>query len=414
MPTSGDHAAELALRRAAPGRIIGCMADDRVELERRNRELSILHAIADALNRQTDLRRALQTTLSQVADLFGLETGWVFLIRDDGNPYLAASQNLPDPFVDEPERMEGDCYCLDSFLAGEMDAAANAGIITCSRLKHIVSLADGLRYHATIPLYAQETDGVRRKLGVLNVASAEWRALTGDDLRLLHTVGDMVGIAVERAHLFERSAELGALEERNRLAREIHDTLAQGLSAIAMQLETADALLDQAAVQRARAAVQQALKLSRANLEEARRSVLDLRAAPLEGRTLSEALSALLKDCAVRWNLKTALDMAGVHRPLPARVEVTLYRIAQEALTNIARHAHARHATLRLAMTSDRIEMIVEDDGVGFDPAQPMPGRFGLTGMNERARLAGGSFKVRSGPGASTRLEVWLPLGGDG
>ncbi|MCL6511979.1 MAG: hypothetical protein K6U78_15015 [Anaerolineae bacterium] len=85
------------------------MADDRVELERRNRELSILHAIANALNRQTDLRRALQTTLSQVADLFGLETGWVFLIRDDGDPYLAASQNLPDPFVDEPERMEGDC-----------------------------------------------------------------------------------------------------------------------------------------------------------------------------------------------------------------------------------------------------------------------------------------------------------------
>lgn len=391
------------------------MADDRAKLERRNRELSILNAIADALNRQTDLRQALQTTLAQVADLFGLETGWVFLrsIHDDGKTYLAASQNLPDAFVDEPERMEGDCTCLDSFLAGEMDAAANADIITCSRLKYIVSIADGLRYHATIPLYAQESEGERRKLGVLNVASADWRDLTGDDLRLLHTVGDVVGIAVERAYLFERSAEMGALEERNRLAREIHDTLAQGLAAITMQLETADALLEQPMAQRAQVAVQQALKLSRANLEEARRSVLDLRAAPLEGRTLCEALVALLKDFAARTKVQTRFEGAGTHRPLPARVEVMLYRIAQEALTNVVRHADARHVTLQLTMTPDQVAMDIEDDGVGFDPAQPTPDRFGLMGLSERARLGGGSFEVKSSPGAGTRLEVRLPLVGN-
>lgn len=384
------------------------------ELERRNRELSILNAIADALNRQVDLRQALQVTLSQVADLFGLETGWVFLrsMRDDGNTYLAAAQNLPDPFLDDPERMEGDCTCLDSFLSGEMDASANADVITCSRLKHIVSLADGLRYHATIPLYAQESDGERRKLGVLNVASADWRDLSKDDLRLLHTVGDMVGIAVERAHLFERSAELGALEERNRLAREIHDTLAQGLAAITMQLETADALLegDGTGAARAQAAVQQALKLTRANLEEARRSVLDLRAVPLEGRTLCEALMALLKDIEARARIKTQFEGAGSHRPLPARVEVTLYRIAQEALANAARHAHARHIILRVAMMPDHVAMSVEDDGIGFDPAQPTPDRYGLVGLSERAKLAGGALEVRSAVGEGTRVDVTVPL----
>jgi two-component system NarL family sensor kinase len=382
------------------------------ELERRNRELSILNAIADALNRQVDLQQALQVTLSQVADLFGLETGWVFLTGDDGNTYLAATQNLPDVFWDEPDRMEGDCDCLYLFLAGRMDAAANAEIITCSRLKHIVSLADGLRYHATIPLYAQEVEGVgmRRKLGVLNVASADWRDLSDDDLRLLHTIGDMVGIAVERAHLFARSAELGALEERNRLAREIHDTLAQGLAAITMQLETADALLEGDAASRAQAAVQQALKLTRANLDEARRSVLDLRAVPLEGRTLCEALIALLKDFEARAKVKTQFEGVGTHRPLPARIEVTLYRIAQEALANVAQHAHAQHVTLRVAMTPDHVEMSVEDDGVGFDATQPAPDRYGLTGLSERAKLAGGALVVHSSPGTGTLVDVMLPV----
>lgn len=104
-----------------------------------------------------------------------------------------------------------------------------------------------------------------------------------------------VTIAIERARLYERSVQLGASEERNRLAREIHDTLAQGLAAIALQLESAEALLEAGTdTKRLRHAIRQALTLARANLEEARRSVLDLRAAPLEGRTLSDALASLL------------------------------------------------------------------------------------------------------------------------
>ncbi|MCS6847144.1 MAG: GAF domain-containing sensor histidine kinase [Anaerolineae bacterium] len=383
-------------------------ASPTAEPARYNRELSILNAIAGALNRQVDLRQALQTTLAQVADLFGLETGWVWLMRDDHSAYLAAAQNLPRPFVDEPARMEGSCYCLDAFLAGEMDH--DARVITCTRLKHIVAIADGLRYHASIPLFAQGEGTQRRRLGVLNVASAEQRELTADDLRLLHTIGDMAGIAVERAQLFERSAALGALEERNRLAREIHDTLAQGLAAITMQLEAADALVEGGRTAQARAAIQRALRLARANLEEARRSVLDLRAAPLEGRTLREALLALLKEHGAHWQIEARFDGAAAQQPLPARVETALYRIAQEALANAARHARARRVALHLTIALDQAAMIVEDDGVGFDPSQSPPDRCGLIGMRERARLAGGTFEVRSSPGAGTRVAVKLPL----
>jgi two-component system NarL family sensor kinase len=140
-----------------------------------------------------------------------------------------------------------------------------------------------LRYHASIPLCAHG-----KKLGVLNVASPDWRQLSAADRRRLDTVGDQVAIAVERARLFVGQAEFGATVERIRLAREIHDTLAQGLAAITMQLETADTLLEAGAgLDRIQQAVGQALSPARANLEEARRSVLDLRAAALEGRTLA-------------------------------------------------------------------------------------------------------------------------------
>src|SRR5215217_7165609 len=207
------------------------------DLRRLNHELSVLNEIARELNRSVNLGEALGFTLAQVAELLGLRTGWIWLMNEDSSePYLAAAQNLPPALANDPRRM------------------------------------DGLRYHASIPLYAQE-----KKLGVMNVASPGWRSLSPEDLKLLYTIGDLMSIAVERAGLFARSIRLGAVEERNRLAREIHDTLAQGLTATALQLESADALLD-AGSEKAREPLRRALSLTRSNLEEARRSVLDLRA----------------------------------------------------------------------------------------------------------------------------------------
>jgi two-component system NarL family sensor kinase len=383
------------------------LESDTDKLRRRNRELTILNAIAQALNRSVDLDQTLQAALAQVAELLDLRTGWIWLLGEEsGESYLAAAQNLPPALADNPHRMEGSCYCLDTYRAGDMEGAANVNVITCSRLWGLVDGTDGLRYHASIPLYAHG-----KELGVLNVASADWRELSPEDLRLLYTVGDLLSIAVERARLFARSAQLGAAEERNRLAREIHDTLAQGLSAIALHLETADALLEAGAdPQRVDQAVRQAMTLTRANLEEARRSVLDLRAAPLEGRALAEALAALAEKWAAQEDLQVDFDAVGGHRPLPVRLEAGLYRIAQEALTNVARHSGARRVTLRLVTTPDQARLSVEDDGRGFDPAQVSAGRYGLVGLNERARLLGGMLRLESSPGAGTRVEVVIPL----
>ena len=373
---------------------------DHAALERRNRELASLNRIAEALNGSVQLDEALQTTLALVGELLDLHTGWVWLLRENSTEsYLAAAYHLPPALAHNPATMEGSCYCLDSFNDGDLHGATNISVVTCTRLRGLVAGTDGLRYHASISLHAHG-----RKLGVFNVASADWCELSADDLRLLHTVGDLLGMAVERAQLFARSAALGAVEERNRLARELHDTLAQGLVAVLLQLETADALLQSAApIHKARHQIAQALAMTRANLDEARRSVLDLRAAPLEGRTLAEALHHLA-DAPHPFSLHVQISGAG--QPLTPRLEIGLYRIVQEALNNVRQHAQAANVTVQYSATPTAITLVIEDDGLGFDPTQPRPNHFGLIGINERARLLGGTMSVQSAAGTGTRITV--------
>lgn len=390
---------------------MGGPTDERKNLERRNHELSVLNAIARELNRSVDLDEALEFTLAQVAELLDLRTGWIWLAGEDSpQTYLAASRNLPPALSNNPSLMDGSeyCYCLDSYGRGDLSGAANVNVLACTRLSGLVDGTDGLRYHASIPLYAGE-----EKLGVMNVASPDWRSLSERDLHLLYTIGDLLSIAVERARLFSRSARIGALEERNRLAREIHDTLAQGLTATMLQLESADALLHAGGgFERARQPLRRALNLTQANLEEARRSVLDLRAALLEDRPLAEALEALMSRWEAETGLEARFEAVNGARPLPPRVEVALYRVCQEALANVARHAAADRVTVRLVVTPERVRLGVEDDGRGFDAEQVPAERHGIVGMRERVNMLGGVFELHSAPGGGTSVGATVPLEG--
>ncbi len=371
------------------------------------RELTILSQVAAALNREVDLQRALNTALVSIVELFALKTGWIFLLDEQGKFYTAATLHLPPALADHPRRMGGTCYCLDSFEDGEMAGADNIDAIICSRLKDLKMGTEGLRYHASIPLYAQD-----KPLGVLNVASPDWRKISRADLRLLHTVGDLMSMAIQRTRLFRQSAELGAIEERNRLARDIHDTLAQGLSAIILQLETADAHLETSSPPNndVHVALQKALALARENLAEARCSVQDLRATPLEGKTLAQALRELLSAHAADTAAKTQLEVIGSAPPISVRVEIGLYRIAQEALTNIQRHTQAQQVDVQLILTPERVRLVIEDDGRGFDVYHIPVGHYGLLGIRERARLLNGRVDIASTPGTGTIIEVTVPL----
>jgi two-component system, NarL family, sensor kinase len=379
---------------------------DSEKLMQRNRELAILNEIAQALNRSVEMEQALNTVLSEAAELLNLQTGWVWLIREESDEsYLAAALNLPPGLARNPQLMEGSCYCLDTYQAGDLEGAANVNVVTCSRLKKLVDGADGLRYHASIPLYAHG-----KQLGVLNVASRDWRELSSDDLRLLYTIGDLLSIAIERARLYERSAEMGAIEERNRLAREIHDTLAQGLAAIAMQIETAEALLEGGAnPARASQALHKALLLARENMAEARRSVMDLRAGLLEGRSLAQALAHLAESYTREGRLQVEFRLSGEQRTLPARLEVGLFRIAQEALSNVEKHAGVDSCMVELSSGPDQVRLTVRDRGAGFDPQTVSSARFGLRGIAERVRLLEGELHIDSRPGGGTTIEVVAP-----
>ena len=378
-------------------------------LRRRNHELSVLNEIARELNRSVNLSQALEFTLAQVAELLGLRTGWIWLVDEDTlRPYLAASRNLPPALAENPSRMDGSgyCYCLDTYKKGDLEGAANVNVLTCTRLKGLVDGTDGLRYHSSIPLYAGS-----KKLGVLNVASPDWRSLSPEDLQLLYTIGDLLSIAVERARLFSQSTRLGALEERNRLAREIHDTLAQGLTATTLQLESADALLDAGGgSERARTPLRRALALTQGNLEEARRSVLDLRATPLEDRPLAKALEILVNRWEAETGVSASFKAVNGGRPLPPHVEAALYRICQEALANVTRHAGAEQVIVRLVATPEKVWLAIEDDGQGFDISEAPEDRHGLVGMRERVEMLGGALELQSGPGEGTRVEVTVPL----
>jgi two-component system, NarL family, sensor kinase len=376
------------------------------------RELAILNAVSEALNSSPDVRKALELTLSLVADLLGLRTGWVWLLDQETDRFYDAAERELPPYLQERVRMAGRrrCWCIDDFRDGEL-TPTNIDVMECSRLQPAfrgksAALAAGLRYHASIPLYFQD-----KRLGIMNVTGPEWRKLTAAELRLLSTIAYQVGISIERARLAEDATRLARAEERTRLAREIHDTLAQGLTAIALNIEGAMHRLESDPDQ-ARERLGRALAMARENLEDARRSVLDLRGASrLEGKPLADALAGLARSFTSDSGVPVRVAAAASQR-LPLRVETELFRVAQEALTNIRKHAHAREVELALRKRGGTLTLSVRDDGRGFSPRKLRSDGLshGVVGMRERAKLLGGRLQISSAPGKGTRIVARVPL----
>lgn len=375
------------------------------------RELEIVNAVAEALNSSPDVRQALERTLSLVADLLGLRTGWVWLVDQQTHRFYAAAERELPPYLQERVRMAGRrrCWCIDDFRDGEL-TPSNIDVIECSRLEPAfrgksAALAAGLRYHASIPLYFQD-----KPLGIMNVSGPEWRKLTAEELRLLSTIAYQVGIAIERARLAEDAMGLARAEERARMAREIHDTLAQGLTAIALNIEGAMHRLE-THPNEARERLGRALAMARENLEDARRSVLDLRgAAQLEGKPLTEALAGLAREFTSDTGVPATVESSNLDG-LSLRVESELFRIAQEALTNVRKHARAHRVQIGLRRRGTTLSLSIVDDGRGFSVTGVRRGDGqGVIGMRERARLLGGRLQISSSPGKGTHVTARVPL----
>jgi signal transduction histidine kinase len=218
--------------------------------------------------------------------------------------------------------------------------------------------------------------------------------------------------------LLDQAREAGMLDERQRMAREIHDTLAQGLTGIITQLQAAEhASDDPAGWQRH---VSAAVGLARESLSEARRSVHELRPKQLESARLTEAVA----EVAARWSqlhgIPAQVTETGPVRPIPPEAEVALLRAAQEALANVANHAQASRVWLTVSYLDHEVALDVRDDGDGFDPAhvdiatasaEPrLAGGFGLVAMRERIERMSGTLQIESEPGAGTAISARVPL----
>jgi NarL family two-component system sensor histidine kinase YdfH len=199
--------------------------------------------------------------------------------------------------------------------------------------------------------------------------------------------------------------DLTRAEERRRMARELHDTLAQGVAGLVLQLEAVDSHLDQSNIERARSIVHQAMASARATLAEARRAIDDLRAETTPD--LADDLRRETGRFTEATGIPCALEMELIDG-LSAPLGEALPRMVAEGLRNVARHARAGRAWVKLVIAAGALMLEIGDDGVGFDPARGLsiPGHYGLLGLRERARLAGGSLEIVSAPGQGTRLLI--------
>jgi signal transduction histidine kinase len=273
----------------------------------------------------------------------------------------------------------------------------------------------------SIDLLATEASGARlivplvfkgATIGVLELQESPIGSFTSEDARLLQPFADAAAIAIENARLYEQAHMSATLAERNRLARELHDTIAQGLTAVTMQLEAAQRSFERDPA-RARARLGRAHELARQSLEEVRRSVWTLAAPLIDG----QSLSAALEDLTVRFSSRTGLPASYEHQGMPPRIghaaATQVLRIAQEALQNVEKHAHASAVAVGSAADDRQLRVWVRDDGIGFAPGAPASGNgngFGLLSLRERARLAGGTLTVESAPGTGTHITVTVPL----
>lgn len=265
----------------------------------------------------------------------------------------------------------------------------------------------GIRSELAVPVRAGGT-----VVGVVDIESRALGAFDEGDVSTVQILADQIAVALENARLYQESRILAATEERNRLASEIHDVLAQGLTGIALQIELAETVLD-SDPSLARRSLQKALALVRGNLDEARHSVLDLRSSPLHRQTLTGALQEMASSFERETGIVTRLGVEGVLQQLSARLERGLHRIVQEALASVVRPSGATAVDVKVCQVGEDVQLVIEDNGAGFDPGEGcclarLPA--GLVGIQERAKLLGGRVKLHSDLGCGLRIDICVPL----
>ncbi len=412
-----DESGELA---RAFNTMTATLARSREELLRRMRALETLNATATTISGSMRLTDLLQAALEKVLGVMELPVGWV-LLEDGERLSLAASVGLPAGVSWSPGTPDG-CPCLH-MLQQARPIVAGSIRQGCPCLASSVPAAADLVSHACAPLIAHD-----RVLGILNVASRAPRNFLPEEINLLDSIGRQVGVGVENARLWEevkhrevRRAQLlsqviSAQEtERKRIARELHDGAGQLLTTLVLGLRTVEQARDVPDVTRGQ--VTDLKELAKRLLDEIHHLAVELRPHALDQLGLVRAIESSVREFSEWAGIKSDFEVSGldgIH--VPSEVETAVYRVVQEALANVRKHAAASRVGVLLERRNSSIVAVVEDDGCGFEVEAVLRAtrasgdpRLGLFGMQERAELLNGRLMIESEPGRGTTLFVEIP-----
>ena len=394
------------------------------QLLQRHRELAATAAVAQAVSsRRLDLPGTLEQALSVALDVTGMEVGWIMLLSEDGQrSSVGGYLGLPRDIIRKESAFRFPlCECAEA-IDSRRPVVLPLAYDGCP--VRSVKLGDGNSpvCHATVPLLTRS-----RVLGVMNILSDDPARFDASELTLLGAIGRQLGVAIENARLLDELKQRDALrghllravisaeeETRRRIARELHDEIGQSMASMVLGLKAAGAALSidpprsEEILDGLRASVSGTVK-------ELHNIVYDLRPTLLDDLGLIPALRWYAESRLEANGIECALHVEGEPKRLPSEVETALFRIAQEAITNVIRHSGAEMVWLRLSFGEEQAAVEVRDNGHGFEPtdvwgAQAEGRQFGLLGIHERTSLLGGTFEVHSALGEGAVLCVHVPL----
>lgn len=392
---------------------------NRAKLARANQRLEAINHVAMAAGRELSMREVLESVLQGILEVTGLTRGWVYLTEDDtGRFYLAHARNMPPDFILCLKSNPGDdpCSCQTALLSGELSLQGPLPT-SCRRLENNCAESDGFT-HLSYPLQARG-----QVLGVINLLVENGFTPNDEDLDLAAAISAQASEIVANAWLHARLVEKEAArrilleslvltqeDERRRLALELHDGAGQTLTTLLVRLKTLEKKIPQGELYGEISSLQAQVAGS---IEQVRELSYRLRPATLEEFGLARALQNLAEEMVTGTDLELHMNLNGDYT-LPAAVEIALYRIAQESLTNILRHSKAKRVEIELQKTPLGVCLRIDDDGEGFDPDQ-IPHHagqthLGLISIRERAEMLGGSLMVYSAQGSGTSIQVRIPI----
>ncbi|ULG73756.1 GAF domain-containing sensor histidine kinase [Macrococcus brunensis] len=350
---------------------------------------ALLKEIAEFLNEETEVQSMLFGALKRLVEGSEFSTGWIFFIDNEGHHQLVSDYELPQALErnDCHYMTEGPCWCVSRYHQGKLTKASN--IITCSRIvkanRKFPTETGGITHHATVPLQSGQ-----EKFGLLNVATPHKETYSAEELELLESVAFQIGSAIKRIALTEKEREIALTNERNRLARDLHDSVNQMLFSLKLTAHAAGA---QTVDNRSKMAFSIIEETSQNAVNEMRALIWQLKPIGLE-----EGLTHAIRQYAQVLNLETTIHVDGLVQ-FDNKEEITIFRIVQEALNNIRKHAETQEAVITISADSVKIE----DNGKGFtaSSADQLP-THGLSNMQQRAESIGGQLSIDSSKAGTT------------